>query len=66
MVRRVATRQIQGPAVLTVVDLGDGAYNRVKINHGSVMGPCHRRVEAGNGTVAVVGGKGHGEYGKAW
>ena len=64
MVRRVATRRIEGPAVLTSVNLGDGAYNIVEMNGCLIMGPGHNRIETGDGTVAVVGSEGHGEYGK--
>ena len=66
MVRRVVTRRIEGPVILTSVDLGNGTYDVVEVNSCSVMGPSHNRIETGNGTVAVVGGKRHGKYGKAW
>ena len=65
MVRRVATRRIEGPAILTSVDLGNGTHDVVEMDSGTTMNPGHHRVETGGGTVAVVGGEGHGEYGKA-
>ena len=60
MVWGVVTRRIEGPAILSVVDLGNSAYNGVEVDSCSVMGPGHGRIETGNGTVAVVGGERHG------